>query len=163
MNKGVKGMLIKFRINGEPREMNVSYEDRLLDVIREDLGLTGTKEGCGEGECGACTVIMDNKNVASCLIYAYQANNKELYTIEGKNKMVELEIIENAYVDVGAVQCGYCIPGMIMSTRVLLNRTVDPTVEEIKKALEGNFCRCTGYVKIIEAVQLAAKRIKEAR
>lgn len=156
-------MLIKFKINGEHREVDVSYEDRLLDVIREDLGLTGTKEGCGEGECGACTVIMDNKNVASCLMYAYQANNKELYTIEGKNKMVELEIIENAFVDVGAVQCGYCIPGMIMSTRVLLNKTVNPTVDEIKKALEGNFCRCTGYVKIIEAVQLAAKRIKEAR
>ncbi|GLC28786.1 (2Fe-2S)-binding protein [Clostridium omnivorum] len=156
-------MLIKFKINGEAREVDVSYDDRLLDVIREDLGLTGTKEGCGEGECGACTIIMDNKNVASCLLYAYQADNKELYTIEGKNQMEELEIIENAFVDAGAVQCGYCIPGMVMSTRVLLNRNLSPTVEEIKKNLEGNFCRCTGYVKIIEAVQLAAKRMKEER
>lgn len=156
-------MLIKFKINGEAREVDVSYDDRLLDVIREDLGLTGTKEGCGEGECGACTIIMDNKNVASCLLYAYQADNKELYTIEGKNQMEELEIIENAFVDSGAVQCGYCIPGMVMSTRVLLNRNLSPTVEEIKKNLEGNFCRCTGYVKIIEAVQLAAKRMKEER
>lgn len=156
-------MLIKFKINGEVREVDVSYDDRLLDVIREDLGLTGTKEGCGEGECGACTIIMDNKNVASCLLYAYQADNKELYTIEGKNQMEELEIIENAFVDAGAVQCGYCIPGMVMSTRVLLNRNLSPTVEEIKKNLEGNFCRCTGYVKIIEAVQLAAKRMKEER
>lgn len=156
-------MLIKFKINGKAREVDVSYDDRLLDVIREDLGLTGTKEGCGEGECGACTIIMDNKNVAACLLYAYQADNKELYTIEGKNKMEELEIIENAFVDAGAVQCGYCIPGMVMSTRVLLNRNLSPTVEEIKKALEGNFCRCTGYVKIIEAVQLAATRMREAR
>lgn len=156
-------MLIKFKINGEAREVDVSYDDRLLDVIREDLGLTGTKEGCGEGECGACTIIMDNKNVASCLLYAYQADNKELYTIEGKDKMEELEIIENAFVDAGAVQCGYCIPGMVMSTRVLLNRNLSPTVEEIKKALEGNFCRCTGYVKIIEAVQLAATRMREER
>lgn len=156
-------MLIKFKINGEAREVDVSYDDRLLDVIREDLGLTGTKEGCGEGECGACTIIMDNKNVAACLLYAYQADNKELYTIEGKNKLEELEIIENAFVDAGAVQCGYCIPGMVMSTRVLLNRNLSPTVEEIKKALEGNFCRCTGYVKIIEAVQLAARRMREER
>lgn len=156
-------MLIKFKINGEEREEEVSESLRLLDLIREDLGLTGTKEGCGEGECGACTVILDGRTVASCLTYAYQANGKEIYTIEGKDYLRELEIIQKSYVDVGAVQCGYCIPGMIMSTKVLLDKNLHPTREEIREGLSGNFCRCTGYVKIVDAVELAAKRICEVR
>lgn len=156
-------MLIKFKINGLEREVEVDQKLRLIDLIREELGLTGTKEGCGEGECGACTVILDGKTVASCLTYAFQVNGKEVFTIEGKNAINELEIIEQAYVDAGAVQCGYCIPGMIMSTKVLLANNLKPTREEIRKALEGNLCRCTGYVKIVDAVELAAERIREKR
>lgn len=157
-------MLIKFKINGEERQAEVDDKKRLIDLIREDLGLTGTKEGCGEGECGACTVIIDGKTAASCLTYAYQVDGKEIFTIEGKDALNELKIIEQAYVDAGAVQCGYCIPGMIMSTKVLLDNNSDPSRKEIRKALEGNFCRCTGYVKIIDAVELAAQRLmkKEA-
>lgn len=154
-------MIIKFKINGEERQAEVDAQERLIDLIREDLGLTGTKEGCGEGECGACTVIIDGKTAASCLTYAYQINGKELFTIEGKNALNELEIIEKAYVDAGAVQCGYCIPGMIMSTKVLLDKNLKPSRDEIRKALEGNFCRCTGYVKIIDAVELAAERLEK--
>lgn len=154
-------MIINFKINGEERQAEVDSQKRLIDLIREDLGLTGTKEGCGEGECGACTVIIDGKTAASCLTYAYQVNGKEIFTIEGKNVFNELEIIEKAYVDAGAVQCGYCIPGMIMSTKVLLDKNLKPDREEIRKALEGNFCRCTGYVKIIEAVELAAERLEK--
>lgn len=154
-------MIIKFKINGEERQAEVDAQKRLIDLIREDLGLTGTKEGCGEGECGACTVIIDGKTAASCLTYAYQINGKEVFTIEGKNALNELEIIEKAYVDAGAVQCGYCIPGMIMSTKVLLDKNLKPSRDEIRKALEGNFCRCTGYVKIIDAVELAAERLEK--
>jgi len=156
-------MEIKFKINGEMRTAKVSDSTRLLDLIREDLGLTGTKEGCGEGECGACTVIIDGVTAASCLTYAYQINGKEIFTIEGKNSLRDLEIIEEAYVDAGAVQCGYCIPGMVMSTKVLLDNNLKPTRDEIRKALEGNFCRCTGYVKIVDAVELAAERLREMR
>jgi len=156
-------MEIKFKINGEMRTAKVSDGTRLLDLIREDLGLTGTKEGCGEGECGACTVIIDGVTAASCLTYAYQINGKEIFTIEGKNSLRDLEIIEEAYVDAGAVQCGYCIPGMVMSTKVLLDNNLKPTRDEIRKALEGNFCRCTGYVKIVDAVELAAERLREMR
>lgn len=156
-------MLIKYKINGEMRESEVSSEHRLLDLIREDLGLTGTKEGCGEGECGACTVLLDNMPVASCLMYAYQVDGKEIITIEGKNVITELEIIEQAFVDAGAVQCGYCIPGMILATKALLHKKPCPSREEIRKGLEGNLCRCTGYVKIVDAVELAAARIQAER
>lgn len=127
-------MLIKFKINGEERQAEVDDKKRLIDLIREDLGLTGTKEGCGEGECGACTVIIDGKTAASCLTYAYQVNGKEIFTIEGKDALKELKIIEQAYVDAGAVQCGYCIPGMIMSTKVLLDNNSDPSRKENKKS-----------------------------
>ena len=156
-------MLIKFKINGREREVEVSEDQRLLDLIREDLGLTGTKEGCGEGECGACTVIMNGKTIASCLTYAYQANGKEIYTIEGKDYLDTLEVIQQSYIDAGAVQCGYCIPGMILSTKVLLDKNLNPSRQEIRHALTGNFCRCNGYVKIIDGVELAAQRIREKR
>jgi len=156
-------MRISFKLNGEEKAAEVTETTRLLDLIRDDLALTGTKEGCGEGECGACTVIINGKTAASCLTYAYQINGKDIFTIEGKNSLKELEIIEEAYVDAGAVQCGYCIPGMIMSTKVLLDSNLNPTRYEIRKALEGNFCRCTGYVKIVDAVELAAARIRELR
>jgi aerobic carbon-monoxide dehydrogenase small subunit len=154
---------ITFKINGEQRTTEVDEKHRLLDFIREDLDLSGTKEGCGEGECGACTIIMEGKTIASCLVYAYQADGKEIYTIEGKKALEELEIIQQAYVDAGAVQCGFCIPGMVMSTKVLLDKNLDPTREEIRRGLQGNLCRCTGYVKIVDAVELSAERIREKR
>jgi aerobic carbon-monoxide dehydrogenase small subunit len=154
---------ITFKINGEQRSEEVDEKHRLLDFIREDLGLTGTKEGCGEGECGACTVIMEGKTVASCLVYAYQAHGKEIYTIEGKKALEDLEVLQQAYVDAGAVQCGFCIPGMVMSTKVLLDKSLNPTREEIREGLQGNLCRCTGYVKIVDAVMLAAERIRGKR
>jgi xanthine dehydrogenase small subunit len=161
----VRGINVKitFKINGELRTAEVDTKDRLLDFIREDLGLTGTKEGCGEGECGACTVIMEGKTVASCLIYAYQADGKEIFTIEGKNEIEELQIIQQAYVDAGAVQCGFCIPGMVMSTKVLLDKNLNPSREEIREGLQGNLCRCTGYVKIVDAVELAADIIRDKK
>jgi len=154
---------INFKVNGEERAAKVTDTTRLLDLIREDLGLTGTKEGCGEGECGACTIMINGKTAAACLTYAYQIDGKEIFTIEGKKFLKDLEIIEEAYVDAGAVQCGFCIPGMIMSTKVLLDNNLNPSRDEIRKALEGNFCRCTGYVKIVDAVELAAARIREVK
>jgi carbon-monoxide dehydrogenase small subunit len=156
-------MYIKFKINGEEKTAEVDTKDRLLDFIREDLELTGTKEGCGEGECGACTVIMGGKTVASCLVYAYEADGKEIFTIEGKKVLKELEIIQQSLVDEGAVQCGYCIPGMVMSAKVLLDKNKRPARAEIRKALQGNLCRCTGYVKIVDGLELAAKRLDEKR
>jgi len=154
---------INFTINGEKRSTEISSETRLIDLIREELGLTGTKEGCGEGECGACTVILNGKTAASCLTYAYEADEGEIVTIEGKNVMKELEVIQQAYVDAGAVQCGFCTPGMVLSTKVLLDNNSRPSREEIRKGLQGNLCRCTGYVKIVDGVELAAKRILDIR
>jgi xanthine dehydrogenase small subunit len=161
----VRGIRVKitFKINGEQRTAEVSSKDRLLDFIREDLGLTGTKEGCGEGECGACTVIMEGKTVASCLVYAYQADGKKIFTIEGKKAVEEFELIQQAYVDAGAVQCGFCIPGMVMSTKVLLDKNLSPSRDEIREGLQGNLCRCTGYVKIVDAVELAAERMRNRK
>lgn len=156
-------MMIKFRINGEDRQADVKDNEKLIDFIREDLGLTGTKEGCREGECGACTVIMNGKIIASCLTYAYAADGAEIFTIEGKNSMKELEIIQKSFVDAGAIQCGYCTPGMILASKVLLDSNPDPTREEIREGLEGNFCRCTGYTKIVDAVMLSAKRLQKER
>jgi aerobic carbon-monoxide dehydrogenase small subunit len=156
-------MLIKFRINGKERQVETSPEKRLLDLIREDLELTGTKEGCGEGECGACTVLMNGKLVVSCLTYAYSTDGADIYTIEGKDSIPEIEIIERSFVDAGAVQCGFCIPGMILATKSLFDKNLSPSREEIRNGLEGNFCRCTGYVKIVDAVELASMRIREKR
>lgn len=156
-------MKINFTINGEKRSAEISAEDRLIDLIRDVFGLTGTKEGCGEGECGACTVILNGKTAASCLTYAYEADEGEIVTIEGKNVMKELEVIQQAYVDAGAVQCGFCTPGMVLSTKVLLDNNSRPSREEIRKGIQGNLCRCTGYVKIVDGVELAAKRILEMR
>lgn len=154
-------MKITFCINNELREAEVDNNTRLIDLIREELNLTGTKESCGEGECGACTVILDGKTVASCLTFAYQVNGSTIYTIEGGSALSEIRIIEEAFVDAGAVQCGFCIPGMVLSTKVLLSKNPSPSIDEIKEGLSGNFCRCTGYVKIIDGVKLAAERLRE--
>jgi carbon-monoxide dehydrogenase small subunit len=126
---------------------------RLLDFLREDMHLTGVKEGCSEGECGACTVILDREAVTSCTIFAGQVMDKEIITIEGLEKNGELDIIQQAFIRNGAIQCGFCTPGMILSCKALLMKKNNPTEDEIKRAIEGNLCRCTGYDKIIEAVK----------
>ena len=135
----------------------------LLDVIREDLGLTGTKEGCGVGECGSCTVIVDGITVNACLMLAMEAQGSRVTTIEGLADGEKLHPIQQAFVDVGGLQCGFCTPGMILSTKALLDENDSPTDEEIRKGLEGNFCRCTGYTKIIESVRTAANMLKGGR
>jgi len=154
-------MKIRLTVNGKPFEREVDAETRLLDLLREDLHLTGTKEGCGEGECGACTVLIDGRPVNSCLVLAPQADGADVLTIEGVADGERLHPIQQAFVDAGGVQCGFCTPGFIMSTYALLRDTPDPTDDEIRSALEGNLCRCTGYGKIVEAVQLAAARMRE--
>ena len=128
----------------------------LLDFLREDLGLKGTKRGCDSGQCGACTIIMDGKTMNACLILAIQADGKEILTIEGLSSGGRLHPLQEAFVEEGAVQCGFCVPGMILSAKALLDEKKDPSGEEIREALSGNLCRCTGYVKIIKAVQKAA-------
>ncbi len=153
-------MKISLTVNGEKRALDVKPETRLLDLIRDDLGLTGTKEGCGKGECGACTVIMNNKVVASCLVLAAQADGAEIKTIEGLGGKDKLHPLQQAFIEKGAVQCGFCIPGMIMSSKKLLDENINPSEEDIKRGLSGNICRCTGYVKIVDAVKEAAHKIK---
>jgi len=154
-------MKIRLTVNERPYEREVDAETRLLDLLREDLHLTGTKEGCGEGECGACTVLIDGRPVNSCLVLAPQADGAEVLTIEGIADGDRLHPIQQAFVDAGGVQCGFCTPGFIMSTYALLNEVPDPSDDEILTALEGNLCRCTGYGKIVEAVRLAAERMRE--
>jgi len=147
--------LIQITVNGELREIAVDVTETLLDVLRDDLGLTGTNRGCNEGECGACTVLLDNKAVASCTKLAVDADGSEVVTIEGLRKNGVLHPIQQAFIEKFAVQCGFCTPGMIMSTLALLNENPNPTEAEIRDALRGNICRCTGYHKIIEAIEQA--------
>ena len=154
-------MKIRFTVNGRKVDREVTAESRLLDLLRDDLHLTGTKEGCGEGECGACTVLIDGKAVNSCLVLAPQADGKDILTVEGLAKGDKLHPIQRAFVEKGAVQCGFCTPGFIMSTYALLKESPNPSNEEILTALEGNLCRCTGYTKIIEAVHYAAELMRE--
>ncbi|MGE5632695.1 MAG: (2Fe-2S)-binding protein [Caulobacteraceae bacterium] len=145
--------MVEFIVNGNPYRMDIDPGKRLLDVLREDLGLTGTKEGCGEGECGACTVIMDGIAVNSCLVMAAQIRGKEIITVEGLEKDGKLDELQEAFIRNGAVQCGYCTPGMLMSCKALLMKNPHPTEEEIRIAISGNLCRCTGYTKIVAAVR----------
>jgi len=152
---------LNIKVNNKDYKLFVASNKRLLDVLRDDLGLTGVKEGCAIGECGACTVIMNGKNVCSCMILAGQAEGSEIITIEGlEGPKGELHPLQEAFMETGAVQCGFCTPGMILSSLVLLKNNPSPTEEEIKEAISGNFCRCTGYKQIIEAVQLAAERMR---
>lgn len=146
-----------FYINGEECRVEADPSMRLIDLIRDVVGLTGTKEGCSEGECGACTVILDGKAVTSCILLAGQAEGRSLTTIEGVSTDRELSRLQKAFVEHGAVQCGFCTPGMVLSAKALLDRNPHPSAEEIKVALSGNLCRCTGYKKIVEAVQAAAE------
>ena len=152
-------MRLNFFINGDPVSLDTDPQRRLLDILREDLGLTGTKEGCSEGECGACTVLMDGEAVDSCLTLAAQLNGRHVETIEGLEKSGELDILQRAFVEEIAVQCGFCTPGMIMSAKALLLKNPNPTPEEIRTALSGNICRCSGYVQIVNAVSRAAREM----
>lgn len=147
---------IQLKVNGKDYELEVKPSATLLETLREDLGLTGTKEGCGVGECGACTVILDGEAVNACLVLTTEINGKSVQTIEGLADGGKLHPIQLAFVEVGGMQCGFCTPGMVLSAKVLLDRNPCPTDEEIRKGLEGNFCRCTGYTKIIESVKAAA-------
>jgi aerobic carbon-monoxide dehydrogenase small subunit len=160
----VEKISIQLRVNSKDYTLSIAPNARLLDVIREDLGLTGTKEGCSIGECGACTLLMDGKKVNSCMVLAAQADGAEILTIEGVNGSDgELHPLQKAFIDAGAVQCGFCTPGMIMSALELLNDNLEPTEDEIKEAISGNLCRCTGYKQIVDAVQLAARNMLGAR
>jgi carbon-monoxide dehydrogenase small subunit len=154
-------MKISFTLNNERLSVDVAEDMRLLDFLRDELGLTGTKEGCGEGECGACTVIIDGKAVNSCLVLLPEIDGSEVTTIEGLSKDGELDTIQKAFVDEGAVQCGFCTPGLIMSAKALLDRNDSPSDEEIMEAIEGNLCRCTGYYKIVQAIKTAAENLRK--
>jgi carbon-monoxide dehydrogenase small subunit len=156
----MKKQRIKFILNGYSHELSVQPWRTLLEVIREDLKLTGTKEGCGQGECGSCMVIMDGKTVNSCLIPALQADNKEIITIEGLADGDGLHPIQEAFVNHSGMQCGFCTPGMIMSAKALLDSNPNPSEAEIREGIAGNFCRCTGYTKIIESISAAAEAMK---
>jgi carbon-monoxide dehydrogenase small subunit len=149
--------LIELQVNGEIYEVAVKPNDTLLEVLRENLGLVGTKEGCGVGECGACTVLMNGRPMLSCLILALDAIGTEITTVEGLAQGEDLDPVQQSFVEHGAVQCGFCTPGMILTAKELLSREHHPTQDQIKQAISGNFCRCTGYVKIIEAIAAASK------
>jgi carbon-monoxide dehydrogenase small subunit len=150
--------LTKLRINGVTYEVTIEPRRTLLEVLRDNLGLTGAKKACDTGDCGACTVLMDGKPVASCLVLAVEAQEKDIITIEGLAKDGQPHPIQQAFVDHGAIQCGFCTPGMILSAKALLDKNPKPTEDEVKDAIVGNLCRCTGYAKIIEAI-LAASQI----
>ncbi len=150
--------VLGIRVNGETHQMLVDDHQTLLEVLREDLAMTGTKHGCQLGECGACTVLIDGRPVLSCLVLARQTESRSVTTIEGLAAGGKPHELQTAFAELGAAQCGYCTPGMILSASALLDETPDPTPETINQALAGNLCRCTGYIKILEAVRLAASR-----
>jgi len=152
--------LIKLKINGDSHEVAVEPWRTLLEVIRDTIGLTGTKRGCDEGDCGACTVLMNGRSVNSCLVLAVEAQGQEITTIEGLADGDQLHPIQQAFVEHGGLQCGYCTPGMILSAKAFLDKNPKPTEDQIKFAIAGNLCRCTGYVKIIESIQAAAKAMQ---
>jgi aerobic carbon-monoxide dehydrogenase small subunit len=147
-----------FTVNGEPVEVEATGMRRLLDVLREDLQLTGTKEGCGEGECGACSVLLDGAVVDACLVPVSQAQGASVQTVEGLATNGALHVLQQAFLETGGAQCGICTPGMLMAGQAFLASGADPTDENIREAIAGNLCRCTGYTKIIDAIALAAER-----
>jgi len=153
----MKKQVANFIINGQEYELLIEPRTTLLELLRNEIGLTGTKYGCGTADCGACTVLVDGKSTLSCSTLAITVRDKEILTIEGLAQGTVLHPIQQAFVDYGAVQCGYCTPGMILTSKVLLDENPSPTREEVKEALGGNLCRCTGYVKIIDAVLHAAE------
>ncbi len=152
---------IQFKVNGKPIELSVKPNMTLADLLRTKIGLTGTKKGCERGDCGACTVIMNGKAVLSCLVLAPRANGTEIWTVESLGAPPKLHPLQQAFIDQGAIQCGFCIPGMLMSAKALLDENPKPTREEVKKAIAGNLCRCTGYTRQIEAILDASKKISQ--
>lgn len=150
-------MLLEFTVNGTARRVDIDPAERLIDVLRDHLDLTGTKEGCGEGECGACTVVMDGVAVNACLVLGLQARGKQVLTVEGLALDGHLDALQKAFIAEGAIQCGYCSPGMLMSAKALLLQNPHPSEPEIRTAIAGNLCRCTGYTKIVKAVQTVAQ------
>jgi len=150
-------MLINFKVNGKSYSIDVCPSMRLIDLLRDELGLTGTKEGCGEGECGSCTVIMDGKAVNSCLVPAPQVDGKEIITVEGLAQDGQLDLLQQKFLEHSAVECGFCTPGMLMSAKALLMKNPHPTEEEIRTAIAGNLCRCAGYSKVVAAIKAAAE------
>ena len=153
-------MNIEFTVNGKKRQFDVKPNKLLLNLLRENLYLTGTKYGCGIGECGACTVLVDGEAVLSCLTLAVDVDGKEVETIEGLAEGDDLDVVQEAFLEEGAVQCGFCTPGFIVTTKALLKENPDPAEEEIREYLKGNLCRCTGYVNIIKAVKKAAEELR---
>jgi len=151
---------LRFNVNGRPVELEVPPGRRLLDLLRQDLGLTGTKEGCGEGECGACTVLVDGKPRLACLTAAVQVEGKEVVTIEGLAREGKLHPVQEGFIQTAGVQCGFCTPGLVLAAYALLQENPQPTREEIRGYLAGNLCRCTGYEQVVEAVLWAAERLK---
>jgi aerobic carbon-monoxide dehydrogenase small subunit len=152
-------MKISLRINGEARETEVWAGESLLFTLRERLGLPGSKNACEQGECGSCSVLLDGTLVCACLVLAAQADGHEIVTVEGLAENGDLHAVQEAFVEAGAVQCGFCTPGLVVATVDLLKRCPDPSEDEIREALSGNLCRCTGYAKIFDAVRLAAERL----
>jgi carbon-monoxide dehydrogenase small subunit len=150
---------IHIKINGQSQEVAIEPHWTLLETVREQLALTGSKEGCGTGDCGACSMIVDGKLITSCLMLAPEADGSEVLTIEGLARNGELHPVQQSFIEAGGVQCGFCTPGMIMATKALLDRNSRPTLEDVRLGLAGNLCRCTGYAKIYEAVLAAAERI----
>ncbi|PKL81916.1 MAG: (2Fe-2S)-binding protein [Ignavibacteriae bacterium HGW-Ignavibacteriae-3] len=153
-------MEVRFKLNGKEVATATASNIRLIDLLRDKFNLTGTKEGCGIGECGACTILMDGRAVNSCLVLAAQANGKEIITIEGIADGDILHPLQRRFLSNGAIQCGYCTPGMVLSASALLSQNPDPSEEDIKEAIAGNLCRCTGYKQIIDAVKETAKELQ---
>jgi aerobic-type carbon monoxide dehydrogenase small subunit (CoxS/CutS family) len=160
MDKGGTNMKIQITINGRPRSFDVEPNKLLLNLLREDLGLTGAKYGCGIGECGACTVHVNGEPVLGCMTLAVDCDGKSVETIESLSDGTELHPIQQAFLDEGAIQCGFCTPGFIMTTKALLGENPEPSETEIREYLKGNLCRCTGYVNIVKAVQKAAQEMQ---
>lgn len=157
--------MVSFVLNGKEVRMDVHPGRRVVDLLREDLGLTGTKEGCGAGECGACTILVDGESRLSCLMLAAQLEGRRVTTIEGLgcNESDELHPVQEAFVACGAVQCGFCTPGMVLSAVHLISQNPSPTRDEIREGMSGNLCRCTGYVKIVDAVEAAARKMRDGQ
>lgn len=153
--------LLELRVNGETHQVAVPVHKTLLEVLREDLGLVGTKHGCELGECGVCTVLINGQPVVSCLVLAVDCPGREITTVEGLGQDGHLHPLQQAFAELGAAQCGYCTPGMLVTAKALLDANPQPSRREISKAISGNLCRCTGYAKIIDAVQLAARRLAQ--
>ncbi len=158
--RDVERVVLTLDVNGEKRDLLVPVHKTLLEVLREDMQLTGTKHGCELGECGTCTVLVDGKPQLSCLVLPIQVQGRSITTIEGMANGSELHPLQAAFAELGAAQCGYCSPGILLAARSLLDENATPTREEIREALAGNLCRCTGYAKILDAVELAAGRMK---